>query len=459
MVRKLFRRRHLLHEGEGHNLHRSLGVLDLTLLGVGAVIGAGIFVLTGVAAATQAGPGLFISFIIAGAACGLTAVIYAELASSIPFAGSAYTYTYASLGELPAWLIGWVLILEYGVACAAVSIGWSGYLGNLFGHTGFYLPAALTKAPSDGGIMNLPAALIILAVSAVLALGIRQGSRLNSGIVAIKLLVLGLFIVVAAGHVNPVNWHPFLPFGWHGVVAGAAYIFFAYIGFDAVSTAAEEAHNPQRDVPWGILLSLGACTILYMVVSLLLTGVLSYTKLNVPDPVAFAMSSIGAVNVARLISIGAIAGLTSVLLVLLYGQSRIFFSMSRDGMLPGIFSRVHPRFHSPVVVTLASGFIIAGVAAFTPIERVAELVNMGTLSAFTLVALGAMVMRRTHPHLPRPFRAPFMPATGVLAMAFCLFLIAHLSRVTFIGFGIWTLVGLIIYFAYSRHRSIMAKAE
>ncbi len=459
MVRKLFRRRHLLHEGEGHKLHRALGVMDLTLLGIGAVIGAGIFVLTGVAAATQAGPGLFVSFVIAGAACGLTAMIYAELASSIPFSGSAYTYTYASLGELPAWLIGWVLIMEYGVACAAVSIGWSGYLGNLFGSTGFYLPVALTKAPADGGIMNLPAGLIILAVSAVLALGIRQGSRLNSGIVLIKLLVLGLFIVVAAGHVNPQNWHPFLPFGWHGVVAGAAYIFFAYIGFDAVSTAAEEAHNPQRDVPWGILLSLGVCTILYMVVSLLLTGVLSYTKLNVPDPVAFAMSSIGAVNVARLISIGAIAGLTSVLLVLLYGQSRIFFAMSRDGMLPGVFSRVHPRFRSPVMVTLVSGVVIAGIAAFTPISRVAELVNMGTLSAFTLVALGAMVMRRTHPDLPRPFRTPFMPWTAVLAMAFCLFLIAHLSHETFIGFGIWTVVGLVIYFAYSRHRSIMARVE
>jgi len=458
MVRTLFRRRHLSHDSE-HELHRALGVLDLTLLGIGAVIGAGIFVLTGVAAATQAGPGLVLSFIVAGAACGLTALIYAELASSIPFAGSAYTYTYASLGELPAWLIGWVLVLEYGVASAAVSIGWSGYLGNLFGSTGFYLPAELTRAPGDGGIMNLPAALIVMAVSTVLALGIRQGSRLNSGIVAIKLLVLALFIIVAVGHVNPANWHPFLPFGWHGVMAGAAYIFFAYIGFDAVSTAAEEAHNPQRDVPRGILFSLAACTILYMVVSVLLTGVLSYTRLNVPDPVAFAMTSIGAVTVARLISIGAIAGLTSVLLVLLYGQSRIFFSMSRDGMLPEIFSRVHPRFRSPVVVTLATGIIVAGVAAFTPIQRVAELVNMGTLSAFTLVALGALVMRHTHPDLPRPFRAPFMPWTSVLAMAFCLFLIAHLSHVTFIGFGIWTVVGLFIYFTYSRHRSVMAKAE
>ncbi|HXH65314.1 MAG TPA: amino acid permease [Mariprofundaceae bacterium] len=459
MVRKLFRRRHLSH-GEGQeSLHRALGVLDLTLLGIGAVIGAGIFVLTGVAAATQAGPGLFLSFIVAGAACALTALIYAELSSSIPFAGSAYTYTYASLGELPAWLIGWVLILEYGVASAAVSIGWSGYLGNLFGSTGFYLPAELTHAPGDGGVMNLPAALIILAVSTVLALGIRQGSRLNSGIVAIKLSVLALFIIVAVGHVNPANWHPFLPFGWSGVMAGAAYIFFAYIGFDAVSTAAEEAKNPQRDVPRGILYSLGVCTILYMVVSLLLTGVLSYTRLNVPDPVAFAMTSVGAVNVARLISIGAIAGLTSVLLVLLYGQSRIFFSMSRDGMLPELFSRVHPRFRSPVVVTLATGIIIACVAAFTPIQRVAELVNMGTLSAFTLVALGALVMRRTHPDLQRPFRAPFMPWTSVLAMAFCLFLIAHLSRVTFVGFGIWTVIGLVIYFAYSRHRSVMAKAE
>lgn len=439
-------------------LHRALSGFDLTLLGIGAVIGAGIFVLTGVAAATKAGPALALSFVVSGLACIFTALVYAELASAVPISGSAYTYSYVALGEFVAWIIGWNLVLEYGVSSAAVAIGWSGYFNRMLEGLGVGLPEMLLKAPHEGGVMNLPALLIIVMVSVILAIGVKHSSRFNNAIVVLKLAVIALFIVVAVGHVEPANWQPFMPFGWEGVMGGAALIFFAYIGFDAVSTAGEEARDPQRDLPRGIITSLVICTIIYIVVAALLTGLVPYTELNVKDPVAFALTHVGERLAASLISVGAIAGLTSVLLVLLYGQTRIFFAMSRDGLLPAIFSRVHAKTRTPVVIILATGIAAALVAGFMPIGQVAELANIGTLSAFVLVSIGVLVLRRTQPDLNRPFKTPFMPWTPILAILFCSYLIASLGAVTWWRFVIWTAVGVAIYFAYSRRRSHLARA-
>ena len=439
-------------------LRRALDGRALTLLGIGAIIGAGIFVLTGVAAATKAGPGIMLSFVVSGMACTFAALVYAEFASTVPVCGSAYTYSYVAIGEFFAWIIGWDLILEYAVASAAVAIGWAGYLGRALDTMGLSLPAALTHGPFEGGLVNLPALTVILVISTVLAVGIRQSSWFNNTMVVVKLLIIALFIAVAVQHVEPANWQPFLPFGWEGVMAGGALIFFAYIGFDAVSTAAEEAKNPQRDLPIGIITSLLVCTLIYIVVSGLLTGIVPYAQLNVADPVAFAMASIGERLVASLIAVGAIAGLTSVLLVLLYAQSRVFFAMSRDGLLPPVFSAVHPRFRTPARVVMATGVLIALIAGFMPIQQVAELVNVGTLSAFILVSVAAIVLRRTQPDLHRPFRTPFMPWTAVLAILFCGYLIASLDAVTLWRFVAWLALGLVIYFLYARRHSRLAQA-
>ncbi|MGB2942886.1 MAG: amino acid permease, partial [Candidatus Macondimonas sp.] len=432
--------------------------LDLTLLGIGAIIGAGIFVLTGIAAATKAGPALTLSFVLAGLACLFAALVYAEFASTVPVSGSAYTYSYVTLGELAAWIIGWDLILEYSVASAAVAIGWSGYFNRVLSGIGLGLPDVLTRTPFDGGWLNLPAFLIILGVSGILALGIRESSRFNNAIVVLKLGIIALFLVAAIPQVDTSNWDPYFPFGWNGVVSGAGLIFFAYIGFDAVSTAAEEARNPQRDIPRGILGSLVICTLIYIIVAAVLTGIVPYARLNVPDPVAFGLEHIGAHAAAGLISVGAIAGLSSVLLVLLYGQSRIFFAMSRDGLLPPVFSRVHPRFRTPVRVIMVTGSLVALVAGFMPIQQVAELVNVGTLSAFIMVSVAVMVLRYTRPELHRPFRTPWVPLVPLLAIVFCSYLIASLDAVTLWRFVIWMALGLAIYFLYARHHSRLALA-
>ena len=446
------------NEAGESGLHRALSGLDLTLLGVGAIIGAGIFVLTGIAAATKAGPALTLSFVLAGLACLFAALVYAEFASTVPVSGSAYTYSYVTLGELAAWIIGWDLILEYSVASAAVAIGWSGYFNRVLGGIGLGLPEVLTRTPFDGGWLNLPAFLIILAISGILAVGIRESSRFNNAIVVLKLAIIGLFLVAAIPKVDTTNWYPYFPFGWHGVVSGAGLIFFAYIGFDAVSTAAEEARNPQHDIPRGILGSLVICTLIYIVVAAVLTGIVPYTQLNVPDPVAFGLEHIGAHAAAGLISVGAIAGLSSVLLVLLYGQSRIFFAMSRDGLLPPVFSQVHPRFRTPVRVIMVTGSLVALVAGFMPIQQVAELVNVGTLAAFIMVSVAVMVLRYTRPELHRPFRTPCVPLIPLLAIGFCGYLIASLDAITLWRFVIWMALGLVIYFLYARHHSRLAPA-
>lgn len=438
-------------------LKRCLGPWDLTLLGIGAIIGAGIFVLTGIAAATYAGPGIVLSFVVAGLACAFSALSYAELAACIGGCGSAYGYAYAGLGEIVAWIIGWDLILEYGVAVAAVAIGWSGYFGNALAALGVHLPELLLKTPIEGGLINLPAAAIVLTLAILLAIGVHQSARFNAVMVLIKLTAIGIFIAVAVFNVNPANWTPFLPFGWNGVMHGAALIFFAYIGFDAVSTAAEEAIDPPRDLPIGIIASLVVCTLIYMLVAGLLTGIASYTTLNVSSPVADALLRLGHNTAAGFIAAGAIAGLTTVMLVLYYGLTRIFLAMSRDGLLPPVFSAINPRTRTPIRVILASGAVMAAIAGFTPIGEVAELVNIGTLAAFVLVCAGVIVLRITRPELPRPFKTPFSPLVPLLGIAFCVYLMSNLPLVTWLRFAIWMAIGLIVYFGYSRRRSVLAR--
>jgi basic amino acid/polyamine antiporter, APA family len=444
------------HSAGGIALRRVLGPLDLTLLGIGAIIGAGIFVLTGVAAATQAGPAIVLSYLVAGTACAFSALAYAELAAAIGGCGSAYGYSYAGLGEIVAWIIGWDLILEYGVATSAVAIGWSAYAGNALQAAGINLPPALLKAPAEGGLVNLPAATIVLGLAVLLIIGVRESARVNAIMVFIKLTAIAVFVAVAASHVEPAHWTPFMPFGWGGVMGGAALIFFAYIGFDAVSTAAEEAHNPQRDLPVGILASLAICTLVYILVAALLTLVVPYGSLNVASPVADVMLRLGYPWAAGLISAGAIAGLTTVMLVLYYGLTRVFLAMSRDGLLPPVFAQVHPRTHTPVRVIAAAGAAMAAIAGLTPIGTVAELVNVGTLAAFFLVCLGVVFLRRTHPDLPRPFRTPLSPLIPLLGAASCLYLMVQLPPVTWARFGLWLIIGLIVYFGYSRRHSALA---
>lgn len=446
----------ILKQGEesDHSLKRTLGPLSITAMGVGAIVGTGIFVLTGVGAARYAGPGLILSFVVAGIASGLAALCYAEFASSVPISGSAYTYSYATLGELIAWIIGWDLVLEYAVGAAAVSIGWSGYftdlLKSLFGIT---LPLSLTASPFSGGMINLPAVIIILLITLLLIRGTSESSGFNNTMVVIKLAVIIFFIIIGIGHVHPENWHPFLPFGVGGIFSGASIIFFAYIGFDQISTTAEETRNPSRDLPLGILLSLLICTILYIAVTAVLTGMVSYKQLDVASPVSHALILIGLNTAGSIISVGALCGLTTVLLVLLFGQSRIFYAMARDGLLPPFFSHVHPKFHTPYLSSILVGLVVAAVAGFTPINVVAELTNIGTLTAFVLVSAAILILRRTQPDLRRKFRVPFVPVIPILSILASLILVVSLPLITIIRFFVWLILGLFVYFFYSRHAS------
>ena len=437
-----------------HGLKRTLTAFSITLLGIGAIVGTGIFVLTGVAAAKYAGPGLILSFIVAGIASGLAAICYAEFASTVPIAGSAYTYSYATLGEMVAWIIGWDLILEYAVGAAAVSIGWSGYIVDLLKSAlGITIPKALTVSPFSGGIINLPAFLVILLITALLVLGTSESTRINNIIVGVKLVVIAFFLIIGFGHVNPANWNPFLPFGAGGIFRGASIIFFAYIGFDQISTSAEEARNPSKDLPLGIFLSLLVCTVLYILVTAVLTGMVSYTKLDVASPVSHALILVGLNAAGSVISFGAVCGLTTVLIVLLYGQSRIFFSMARDGLLPKLFSHVHPRFHTPYASSLLIGAFVALIAGLTPIDVVAELTNIGTLAAFVLVSAAVLILRRTQPDLRRGYRVPFVPLIPILSVIASLVLIVSLPLVTILRFVVWLAVGMVVYLLYSRHHS------
>jgi APA family basic amino acid/polyamine antiporter len=450
------------YDAQIHKLKRTLTAVDLTVLGIGAIIGTGIFVLVGTAAVGDAdrpgaGPALAVSFIISGTACLLAALCYAEFASMIPVAGSAYTYTYATMGEFFAWVTGWSLVLEYGIACVAVSIGWSGYFASILDRAGVHLPASLTNAPYEGGLVNLPAVLIVLALTGLLVIGIKESARVTGVIVAIKITVVLFFIAVGAFSVDPANWSPFMPNGFAGVGAAAAVIFFAYIGFDAVSTTAEEAQNPQRDVPIGILVSLVVCTVLYVVVAAVLTGMVPYSKIHVKAPVAEAMNAVGYRWGSAAVATGAVAGITSVLIVMLLGQIRVFYAMSRDGLLSPWLSAVHPRYGTPHHATLITGLTVAVLAGFVPIGVAAELTNIGTLFAFTLVCFAVLVLRYTRPDLKRPFRTPFVPLVPILGMVACLGLIWFLPVLTWMGFLVWASVGLILYFLYGYRHSKLGR--
>jgi APA family basic amino acid/polyamine antiporter len=444
---------------EQHALKKTLGSTDLILLGIGCIIGTGIFVLTGVAAAKYAGPGIMLSFVLSGLACGFAALAYAELAAMIPVAGSAYTFAYASLGEIIAFIVGWALICEYTVGAAAVAAGWSGYAVGLFKTAGIILPKAWTSVPADGGILNVPAILIVSFLTYLLVLGTRESARLNKILVFIKLGCVALFLFLATPHVNPMNWEPFLPFGFGGVATGAAIVFFAYIGFDAVSTAAEECKNPNRDIPIGIVGSLIVCTVLYIAVAAVLTGVVPYTELNNSEPVAFALRAIGMNFGSAVVAVGAICGITTVLLVMIYGQTRVFLAMSRDGMIPQSLVKIHPTHGTPHLITVITGVVVCILSGLLPINIIAELCNLGTLFAFCVVSAGVWVLRKKQPDIPRPFRCPAYQIVVPLAILFCGYLISNLPVETFIFFGCWYLIGMVVYFSYSRHNSTLAQGS
>lgn len=466
-------------------LRKALGALDLVVFGIGVMVGTGIFVLTGVAAAQNAGPAIAISFVVAAIACTLAALCYAEFASTVPVAGSAYTFSYASIGEFMAWVIGWDLILEFTVGGAAVSIGWSQYFNSILqSWFGISLPASV--AGGEGATMNLPAAGIALLLTAILVIGITVSSRFNQVITTIKVLVILFFIVFGAFYVSTANWAPFVPprepapagteasldatlweiifggvgtFGFPGIIAGAAIVFFAFIGFDVLATTAEETREPQRDMPLGILGSLAIVTLLYVLVSLVLTGILPYTELGTAAPMATALESTGQEWATGLVSLGAILGLTSVIMILLLGQSRVAFAMSRDSLLPPWLGRTHPRFRTPYRITTITGVAVAILAAFTPIATVAELVNIGTLFAFVLVAVGILVLRRTRPELPRAFRTPLVPLVPILTVLACLYLMLNLTGWTWVRFFGWMVIGIVVYFVYSMRKSRLAHGE
>ncbi len=461
-----------------HGLRRALSGASLVTLGIGAIIGTGIFVLTGTVAANYAGPALVLSFIISALGCVFAGLCYAEFASMIPISGSAYTYSYATLGEFIAWIIGWDLILEYLFASSTVAVGWSGYMVSFLRDYGLNIPAQLCNAPIDyikgegwiltGSIVNFPAVFIIALLSTLLVIGIRESAGFNNIIVAIKIIVILLFIGFGISFIDTSNWKPFIPpnptgefgnFGFSGVLRGAAVIFFAYIGFDAVSTAAQEAKNPQRDMPIGILGSLLVCTLLYVLVAGVLTGIVHYTELNVPAPLAMAIDKTGnaLIWLRPFIKIGAIAGLSSVILVMLMGQPRIFFTMANDGLLPKSFSKVHPKFRTPYVTTILTGIIACLIAGVLPINILSELVSIGTLLAFTIVCISIIVLRVKRPEVHRPFKTPWVPVIPIAGAAICLLQMASLPWETWERLLIWMAIGLVIYFVYGIRKSKLAK--
>lgn len=452
-----------------HRLKKTLTVWDLTALGIGAIIGTGIFVLVGTAIVGDAhrpgaGPGIVLSFILSGVTCALAALCYAEFSAMIPVAGSAYTFSYATVGEFLAWLTGWNLILEYGVACIAVAIGWSGYFNKLLKLAGLELPYWATNPPQwaggpEGSIANFPAAIIVLLVTTILVIGIKESARAAGMIVLLKLAVILFFIAVGAPAVSSDNWTPFMPNGFEGVRAAAAIIFFAYIGFDAVSTAAEEAKNPQRDVPFGILASLSVCTILYISVAAVLTGLVPVSQIDIHAPVAEALTLVGFKWGAVIVAIGAVAGITSVLVVMMLGQIRVFFAMSRDQLLSPGLSRVHARFGTPYRATILTGVVVAILSAFFQIGDAADMTNIGTFFAFILVSFGVMLLRYTKPNQPRPFRLPFMPLVPIFSIAACLYLMVGLPWATWIRFGVWTAVGIVVYVGYGMKHSKLSRRD
>lgn len=440
-------------------LKKVLGPFDLVLMGIGAIIGTGIFVLTGTGAVT-AGPALTLSFVVAALACGFAALCYAEFASSVPVAGSIYTYSYFTLGELVAWMIGWDLLLEYGLATSTVAVGWSGYFQSLLKGIGVVLPEALRAAPgAQPGVatmFNLPAFLIMIFLTWILSMGVRESARLNNIMVIIKTGVVILFIVVGMNYVKPENWTPFMPFGFGSVMSAAALVFFAFIGFDAVTSAAEEVKNPSKDLPIGIIGSLAVCTVLYVIVAAIMTGIVPFPNFKgVDHPVSLALQYAGQDWVAGFVDLAAILGMSTVMLVMAYGQTRILFAMSRDGLLPAKLSEVHPKYGTPYFATWMVGIVFGLIAAVVPLDVLAELVNIGTLAAFSLVSVAVIILRKKRPDLHRAFRCPGVPVIPALAVIFCLALMSFLSWHTWVAFIIWLAIGLVVYFMYARQRSLL----
>lgn len=470
-----------------HQLRKNLHAIDLVVFGVGVIIGAGIFVLTGTVAASNAGPAIALSFVIAGVACALAALCYAEFASTVPVAGSAYTFSYATFGELVAWIIGWDLALEFTIGSSALAVGFSGYLQELLAGTAFEVPASLASA--ENGIINLPAVVISLLVMMVLIWGIKLSSRINQVVVALKLLVVAAVIIVGIGYVDTANYTPFIPesqptegasgsfsqlplitsllgidpavYGLAGVVAGASIVFFAFIGFDIVATTAEEAHNPQKDVPIGILGSLAIVTGLYMAVSLIITGMQSYTDIDPDDaaPLATAFDAVGVPWMGNLVAVGACVGLTVVVMILMLGQTRVAFAMARDGLLPTALAKVHPKYGTPSRITLITGLAVAVISGFVDLTTLANLVSIGTLFAFVLVSIGVVVLRRSRPDLPRAFRTPAAPVVASLSVVLCIYLMLNLTGETWIRFVVWMGIGLVVYFTYGYRRSRLGRRE
>lgn len=443
----------LIHEAGEKKLAKELSALDITLLGLGVIIGTGIFVLTGIGAAKYAGPGLMLSFVLAGITCAFVCLTYSELASFIPVSGSSYTYAYVSLGEIFGWMVGWSLILEYSVGASAVAAGWSAYFTEILKSAGIFIPPELTMVPHDGGIINLPAVIIVLAVTGLLIIGIRESARVNRALVFIKIGTIFLFLFFAAPHVNAANWQPFLPFGWSGVTAGTAVLFFAYLGFDSLSTAVEEAKNPARDMPIGILSSLIICTILYILISGVMTGVVPYQQLDTAAPAALVLDYIGMRIGSAIVATGALCGLSTVLLVMIFAQTRVFYAMSRDGLVPAALYKVHARYKTPYVITAVVGVVVALITGFTPIHIVAEMCSAGTLFAFICATIGIMLLRRRYPDTPRAFRCPAVMIIAPLGLISCLFVMTQLSAHTLELFVSWTLLGMVIYFLYGRRHS------
>ncbi|MBN6185634.1 amino acid permease [Aneurinibacillus sp. BA2021] len=451
--------RELLQKNGNVQLQKTLGASDLVLLGVGAIVGTGIFILPGTVAATHSGPAIIFSFIIAAIVCALAGMCYSEFSSSVPVTGSAYTYGYIVFGEGIAWLVAWALVLEYGLAAASVATGWSSYLSAFLKGFDIVIPKAISGPfnPAEGTYLNVPAIAIILAIGFLLTRGVRESARLNRIMVFIKVGVILLFIGVGMFYVKPVHWQPFMPFGIQGVMSGAALVFFAYLGFDAVSSAAEEVRNPQRDLPIGIIGSLLLCTLLYVTVSLVLTGMIPYTELNVSDPVSFAMQLIHHDWVAGIISLGAVFGMMTVILVMVYGGTRLLYALGRDGLLPKVMCELNAKYKTPVKNTWIFTALIAFCAGIVPLSKLAELVNMGTLLAFTIVSIGVIFLRRDKRIPSGGFKVPFFPVLPLCSFLLCLFLITQLSLHTWIACGIWFIIGLFVYVAYGKNHSLMNK--
>ena len=442
-------------DGGGVQLKQTLGAFDLIMLGVGAIVGTGIFILPGTVAATHAGPAIIFSFVIAAFVCALAGMCYSEFSSAIPVTGSAYTYGYIVFGEIIAWLVGWALVLEYGLASASVATGWSSYLISLLEGLNIAIPHSFSGPfnPAEGTYINLPAVLIVLAISYLLSRGMQESAKINKIMVFVKVGVILLFIVVGVFYVKPDNWQPFMPFGFDGVLAGAALVFFAFLGFDAVSSAAEEVKNPQKNLPIGIIGSLVVCSLLYITISLVLTGIAPYTDLNVSNPVSFVIQLVGQDWIAGIISLGAVTGMMTVILVMLYGGSRLIFAIARDGLLPKSLFKVNPKNQTPVINTWVFGIAVAFCAGFIPLSKLAELVNMGTLLAFMIVSIGIIYLRKNKDIPSGGFKVPLFPVLPILSFFACLFLISQLSINTWIACGIWFVIGLILYFIYGRKHS------